>query len=417
MKVKKKWFWLVLLALTTAVVVLGTQGFFQQPQESVIYSIRVENSIPVKKEADKKDMRTQEQGHKGKFSLSNSPRHILSESSSPHQSLQEKVDSSLIVNTPQVSGDKLFSHLLKLNFIRHTPVERARARAYITSELKKLGWNPQMEKFTGKQLEDTREGINIFAERPGTNKEAGSILVAAHYDTIFFSPGADDNASGVAVVLEVARLLSSVPTTKTLQLAFFDLEEAGLLGSKAFVTNKAHLENLRSVIVMDMVGYACHTSGCQKYPSGLPIAPASDKGDFLAVVGDAEHMPLLHAFQKAHNFQTAFNKEDKSQKAEITSPSPSLPSVLALPVPLKGLLTPDMLRSDHAPFWYQGVGAVLVTDTANLRTPHYHKPTDVPATIDREFFTGAAQLVVNATTELLQSDGALNTVSTSPPSS
>ncbi|KAF3884382.1 MULTISPECIES: M28 family peptidase [Nostocales] len=378
MKAKKKWFWWVLLALTTMVVVLVAKGLFPQPQESVIYSIRVENSVPVKKDAVNKN-------------TGNPP----VTTSSPHQSLQEKVDGAQTTSTPQVSSDKLFSHLQKLNFIRHTPVERSRARSYISSELKKLGWQPQLEEFTEKQLDTTREGVNIFAERPGTSKGAGAILVGAHYDSVFFSPGADDNASGVAVILELARLLGARPTAKTLQLAFFDLEEAGLLGSKAFVKNKAHLENLEGVIVMDMVGYACHTSGCQKYPSGLPVSPNSDKGDFVAVVGDAEHLPILNAFQRANASQTALNK------TAITS-SPTLPSVLTLPVPLKGLLTPDVLRSDHAPFWYQGIGAVLVTDTANLRTPHYHKPSDVPATLDREFFTGTAQIVVNAATELLE---------------
>lgn len=190
-------------------------------------------------------------------------------------------------------------------------------------------------------------------------------------------------------MLEAARLLSSHSTPRTLQLAFFDLEEAGLLGSKAFVTKTAHLKNLRGVIVMDMVGYACHTTGCQQYPPGLPVTPPTDKGDFLVVIGDTEHIPLLNTF---HNSHTA-----------------NLPSVLTLPIPFKGLLTPDTLRSDHAPFWYQGVGAVLVTDTANLRTPHYHQPSDTPENIDRPFFVGAAQRVVNATTQLLESSDALET--------
>ncbi|MBR8838375.1 MAG: M28 family peptidase [Stigonema ocellatum SAG 48.90 = DSM 106950] len=287
----------------------------------------------------------------------------------------EKPQPQQVVSAPQVSATKLLAHIQRLNFTRYTPAERSRTRNYITTELKKLGWKPKLEKFT--------DGVNIFAERQGTNKAGGAILVAAHYDTVFISPGADDNASGVAVVLEIARLLGSQPTPRTLQLAFFDREEAGLLGSKAFVTNKAHLQNLHGVIVMDMVGFTCYTAGCQKYPVGLPVTPPSDKGDFLAVVGDAEHLPLLSSF---HN----------TQKSE------NLPPVLTLPIPLKGLLTPDVLRSDHAPFWYQGVGAVLVTDTANLRTPHYHQPSDVPGTIDRSFLTGAAQVVVNATVSLLE---------------
>jgi hypothetical protein len=79
-----------------------------------------------------------------------------------------------------------------------------------------------------------------------------------------------------------------------------------------------------------------------------------------------------------------------------------LPAVVALPVPLKGLLTPDVLRSDHAPFWYKGIGAVLVTDTADLRSPHYHQSSDTLATIDRPFFAGSAQIVVNAVAKLLE---------------
>ncbi|WP_138497839.1 M20/M25/M40 family metallo-hydrolase [Nostoc sp. PA-18-2419] len=340
----RKWIWLMLLALF-AVAVVGSRGstFFEQRS-----SPEIVQSIPV-------------------------------ETPQPQPELKE-VDSTL-----QVSTDMLLAHIQNLNFQRYTTTERSRTRTYITTELKKFGWKPKLEKFTN--------GVNIFAERVGTNKAAKAILIGAHYDTVAFSPGADDNASGVAVMLEVARLLGSRPTSRTLQLAFFDQEEAGLLGSQAFVKKTARLENLGGAIVMDMVAYACYTAGCQKYPAGLPISPPSNKGDFLVVVGDTEHLPLVNAFQ---------NLEKNKEKS-------NLPAVLTLPIPLKGILTPDTLRSDHAPFWYQGVGAVLVTDTANLRTPHYHQPSDIPATIDRSFFTGAAQIVVNTTTALLEKNEVLAT--------
>lgn len=292
-------------------------------------------------------------------------------------SLQESIASTAkaVLPPPDVSSTKLMAHVRALNYRRYTQSERDRTRTYLTKSLQQLGWKPELQLFAS--------GINIFAQRQGTNPATGSILVAAHYDTVSVSPGADDNASGVAVVLEVARLLGSRPTPRTLQLAFFDREELGLMGSRAFVADKAKLQKLHGVIVIDMVGFACHTTGCQKYPQGLPIASPSDKGDFLAVVGDMEHAPLLDAFQPSGQL--------------------NLPPVLTLPVPLKGMLMPDTLRSDHAPFWYQGVGAVLLTDTANLRTPHYHQPSDTPATIERSFFTGAAQIVINATTKLLNS--------------
>jgi Zn-dependent M28 family amino/carboxypeptidase len=330
----KRWIWLLLLVLGV-MTVMGIGGFFLPSQE-----------LPIVKASS--ETRQQQ------------------------------------IKYPQVSSSKLFAHIQQLNFKRFAEKERSLSRNYITSELRKNGWKPQLESFA--------EGVNIFAEREGTDKNAGAILVAAHYDTVAISSGADDNASGVAVVLEVGRLLGSRVTPRTLQLAFFDKEEIGLLGSKAFVASSAHLKNFGGAIVMDMVGYTCHTPGCQKYPAGLPINAPSNKGDFLAVVGDAEHLPLLDAF---------FVRGGES----------NLPRVLRLPVPLKGVLTPDTLRSDHAPFWLQGVGAVLITDTANLRNINYHQPGDKPTEIDRKFFNGAAQIVVNATAKLLESRTSLNTPS------
>jgi Zn-dependent M28 family amino/carboxypeptidase len=156
-----------------------------------------------------------------------------------------------------------------------------------------------------------------------------------------------------------------------LQLVFFDQEEQNLQGSLAFTLDPLNLDHLLGVIVLDMVGYRCDQPGCQAYPRGLPIAPPSDRGDFLAVVGTLEHPNLLNAFKAS-------------------------PLTYTLPVPFKGLLTPDVLRSDHAPFWFYGIDAVLVTDTGNLRNPHYHRPSDRSGTIDPVFFAEAAQTVVDA---------------------
>lgn len=80
-----------------------------------------------------------------------------------------------------------------------------------------------------------------------------------------------------------------------------------------------------------------------------------------------------------------------------------------MPIPFKGLLTPLVLRSDHTPFWMKGIGAVMLTDTAHLRNPHYHQPTDTPATLDPNFLAGNAQTVVNAVTTLLERPQSLRT--------
>lgn len=279
------------------------------------------------------------------------------------------------VVAPQLSAKRLLAHIKALARERYTDRDRTKARDYIVQVLKASGWSPTLRSFDG--------GVNVVAQRSGTDPEAGTILLAAHYDTVKGSPGVDDNASGVATVLEVARVLGKRPTPRTLQVAFFDLEEKGLIGSFAFTNNAANLANLRGAIVLDMVGFACHTPGCQRYPQGLPITPPSDRGDFLAVAGDLEHLPLLNSFKQSNQ--------------------QGLPPVVTLPVPLKGLATPDVLRSDHAPFWYRGIGAVFVTDTANFRSPHYHRSSDTLETIDRKFFLGAATVVANATATLLES--------------
>jgi len=345
----KKWIVFGLLVFTAIALVVSSRVFFSPPPQSTS-EIQVETTVSESESVESEIQDSDE-----------SDSNVAIASEQP-------------IDAPQIDANQLFTHITALNFRRYTKAERDRTCTYLAQSLKKMGWSAKLQRF--------ENGVNVVATRRGTDPKAGTVLVGGHYDTVAVSPGADDNGSGVAVMLEVARLFASYPTPKTLQLAFFDQEEAGLRGSLAFTTNKANLNNLRDVIVMDMVGYACYTAGCQKYPEGLPLTPPTDKGNFLAVVGDSEHLPLLDTFKKAGQ--------------------PSLPPVLTLPVPFKGVLTPDVLRSDHAPFWYQGIGAVLVSDTANLRTPHYHQPSDIPANLDRPFFEGSAQVIVNAIALLLK---------------
>lgn len=282
---------------------------------------------------------------------------------------------------PAINGDRLMADVTALAFNRFDITDRRQARRYIMGQLRDAGWQPQTQTFDG--------GINIYAERPGTDPEAGSILVGAHYDTVAQSPGADDNATAVAAVLEIARVLGDRPTPRTLKLILFDQEETGLVGSFAFANQKEQTDSLQAAIILEMMGYACQTAGCQKYPPVLPITPPTDVGNFLAVIGDQGHLPLINAFPEA-----------------VTA---NLPQVLTLPVPLLGPFTPDLLRSDHAPFWQKGIGAVMVTDTANFRNPNYHQATDTVSTIDPEFFSGATQIVVNAVTAVLSTQQSLAT--------
>lgn len=284
-----------------------------------------------------------------------------------------QVLSATAVSPPVVHPDRLLADLETLSFVRYDEGDRQQARTYITQSLEASGWTVQTQEFDS--------GINLYADRPGTESDSGILLVGAHYDSVARSPGADDNATGVATLLEIARLFADVPTPQTLRLAFFDLEEEGLLGSEAFVADETLTANLNGAIILEMLGYACDTPGCQRYPDLLPIKPPTDQGNFLAALGDRAHTTLLDAFQSPQG--------------------DGAPKVLSLAIPVIAGMAPDFIRSDHAPFWNQGIGAVLLTDTANFRTPHYHQPTDTPATITESFFIHSAQIVVNGLMRLL----------------
>lgn len=299
---------------------------------------------------------------------------------SPNPSTRPILVQTQATVAPTIDSQRLWQDLEALSFKRFTDADRQQARDYIIQALQEAGWQPQQQSFD--------RGINLYAERTGTNPEAGTILLGAHYDTVEQAAGADDNATAVATILETARLLAQMPLTRSLQLVLFDREEEGLLGSKAFVEQMSQRQNLQGAVIMDMIGYACHTAGCQSYPP-LPITPSTNKGEFLAIIGDQGHQPLINSF--------------------VQTQASGLPQLLTLPIPTFGGLLPDLVRSDHAPFWRAGLGAVLVTDTANFRNPNYHQPSDDLETIDRPFFEGAAQIVVNAVTELVQGQGSLVT--------
>lgn len=275
---------------------------------------------------------------------------------------------------PAINPKELLRHLETLSFERYRDRDRQRARTYLTETLTRYGWQPKLQRFE-------HGGINLIATYPGNLKPSPAnkrLLVVAHYDSMLGSPGADDNATAVAAALEIARLFAR-SLSRPLEIVFFDQEERGLLGSIAFTAKPENLKDLAGVINLEMLGYACNQPGCQHYPEGLPVTPPSDRGDFLAVVGDQEHPELLAAFA--------------DQSAQ--------PPVMTVPIPFKGILTPDVLRSDHAPFWAQNIGAVMVTDTAYLRNPYYHQPSDTPATLNQDFFVNSVQQVVNAVTRLL----------------
>jgi Zn-dependent M28 family amino/carboxypeptidase len=214
--------------------------------------------------------------------------------------------------------------------------------------------------------------LNLPANRVG---EKSAIVIGAHYDAVPGTPGADDNATGVAALLELARALSAQPARYPIRLVAFDLEEYGMVGSGYYAT-ELHQQNqsIRLMLSLEMLGYCNQTPGSQKYPPGLKYF-YPDRGNFIGFIGNLPTLPdLLHL---SHH----------TRKAGVPSEW--------LPAGMKGQIVQETRLSDHAPFWDYGYRAIMVTDTAFLRNPHYHQPTDRLETLDMNFLTGVCQGLIS----------------------
>ena len=207
-------------------------------------------------------------------------------------------------------------------------------------------------------------------------KRLSPIVIGAHYDTVPGSPGADDNATGVAVLLELARDIASAPLKYPVQLVAFDMEEYGYLGSSHHAAKyKQQQKSIRLMISLEMLGYCNHNPNSQSYPAGLKYF-YPNIGNFIALIGTLRTVPDL------------INLSGKIRKSGQPCEW--------LPVPNRGLMVPDTRRSDHVPFWDNGYPAIMVTDTANMRNPHYHRASDRIETLDLDFLAGVCQGLVEA---------------------
>ena len=214
-----------------------------------------------------------------------------------------------------------------------------------------------------------------YPDRPSRGGELAPLLIGAHYDTVSGSPGADDNASGLVVLLEVASRLRSQPLARPIWLVAFCLEEQDRLGSQAFVSRlKAERHELAGAIILECVGFARSEAGTQQSPPGVPIAVPT-QGDFLAIVGNETSRSLVRQLEQ----------EAQQHAAKLKT--------LSLVVPGRGEAMPHTRRSDHASFWDAGYPAVVLTDTANFRNPHYHRETDTVDTLNLEFLSNVAATV------------------------
>ncbi|MGB7445200.1 MAG: M28 family peptidase, partial [Coleofasciculaceae cyanobacterium] len=183
--------------------------------------------------------------------------------------------------------------------------------------------------------------LNLPGQSSTAKRRASPILIAAHYDAVPGTPGADDNATGVAVLLELARVFATQPARYPVRLVAFDLEEYGLLGSKEYAAKlKQQGQKLRLMLSLEMLGYCNSARGSQRYPAGLPrFYP--NRGNFIALIGNLRTIPdLIRLSRSIRKTRTPCEW---------------------LPVPNRGIIVPQTRLSDHSPFWDRGYPALMVT--------------------------------------------------------
>jgi len=239
------------------------------------------------------------------------------------------------------------------------------------------GFDVSLHRFGGRA-----PGVNVIGVRGGLSQPQSRVIVGAHYDHIPGCQGADDNATGVAAVLEVARVLGPAPTARTVVVACWDQEEVGLVGSRAWVAGPMRAAPTPRVYFnFDGIGFVDHRPGSQAIPTGFGVLfPAAVerleehelRADFIAVVSDTRGEPFARDIER------------HAAKLELPVAVLTVPDLVR-----QSHLVVDLQRSDHAPFWDAGVPAVMLADTANFRSPSYHclEAADTVDTLDLGFVT------------------------------
>ncbi len=253
---------------------------------------------------------------------------------------------------------------------RHVGLPRAyeRARAFLEERLREAGYEPRGETFdvSGQACH------NVVAETSGEG--AGWVVVGAHYDTARGSPGADDNGSGVVALLELARRLRSDRAEHGLRFVLFANEEpphfrTEAMGSRVHARNARQAgEHIVAMLSLETLGYYDDTDGSQQYPPPFSAIYPS-RGSFLAFVGDLSSRALVR------DVVGTFREADL-----LPSEGAAIPGWI-----------PGAGWSDHESFWLEGWPAVMVTDTAPFRYPHYHRDSDTPDKIDFDRLTLAVE--------------------------
>lgn len=212
---------------------------------------------------------------------------------------------------------------------------------------------------------------NVEATLAGTEHRDEIVLIGAHYDSVIGTTGANDNATGVAAMLEIARLLAGKPLSRTLRFVAFVNEEPpyfnwGEMGSQFYARDAARRRDpIVAMISLETMGYYSDAAGSQRYPFPFGLFYPT-RGNFIAFVGNVRSRALVHRSIATFRTTTRFPSEG------VAAPS----------------WIPGVSWSDHASFWAHGYPAIMITDTALFRYPYYHTVDDVPEHVDFDRLAG-----------------------------
>jgi Zn-dependent M28 family amino/carboxypeptidase len=237
------------------------------------------------------------------------------------------------------------------------------AAQYIRGVFEQAGYSVREQAFTS----SGRTVKNLEAELPGGSRKDEIVVVGAHYDSVTGTPGANDNASGVAALLALARSMRAHQPARTLRFVAFVNEEPPYflsweMGSRQYArAAKGRGERIRAMLSLETIGYYSDEPGSQAFP--LPFRMGyPEAGNFIAFVGNMGSRGLVREAVGSFRAHARFPSEGIAAPAAI----------------------PGIGWSDHWSFWQEGYAAVMVTDTAVYRYPRYHTGLDVPEALDYE---------------------------------
>jgi Zn-dependent M28 family amino/carboxypeptidase len=243
------------------------------------------------------------------------------------------------------------------------PAELEASAQYIEKAFARLGYAAAAQRFRAGPIEVR----NIEVEVGGGARASEVVVVGAHYDSVAGAPGANDNGSGVAAMLELARLLKGSGPARTLRFVAFVNEEppfyhSDAMGSRQYaLRSRERGENIVAMFSLETIGYYSDQAGSQRYPFPLGFFYPST-ANFVAFVSNLSSRALLHEALPAFRRHAGIPSEGVAAPAWV----------------------PGVDWSDHWSFWQEGWPALMVTDTAPYRYPHYHTARDTPDKVDYE---------------------------------